>query len=61
MLGQLEQRLAMRPAAAMVGFASVLELTSAQLAERVALACEENPALERDDVPLCRGCGERPD
>lgn len=59
MPGHLEQHLAVRPAASLVGFANVLELTSAQLAEWVGRACAENPALERDDVPLCRCCGER--
>src|SRR6266498_3563682 len=63
MPGQLEHRLAVglvaRPTAEVVAFAGVLEMTSAQLTEWVVRACEENPALERDDVALCRCCGER--
>lgn len=50
--------LQVRPTAALIGFAGVLELTADQVAARIMQALAENPALERDERGLCRCCGE---
>jgi RNA polymerase sigma-54 factor len=62
MTAQLSQHHAAAPlmqlSPALVAFAQLLELPSAQLEELVVRELEQNPALERDETPVCFICGE---
>jgi DNA-directed RNA polymerase specialized sigma54-like protein len=54
--GRVEQQLGMRATAALVAYASLLELSTAEVETLVEHELDQNPALEREEPEYCANC-----